>query len=444
VDEDDPELAQAALKIQAVQRGKKDRLEVEQIRREKDDKLKVQKHEEASAAAAAQSSQATTDAEDPELAQAAVKIQAVQRGKKKRQELEQKRNEKEAPRPKYAASARQSGQLAPDDEDPELTQAAVKIQAVQRGKKKRKEVEQLRRGNEEARTAPASQNHQSIADEEDPELTQAAVKIQAVQRGKKKRKEVEQIRREKDGALAPKQGGVGHTSVVPSSSGHEREERLQYGASQCFEAEEDAGSRPNTGHLQYGASQCFEDDEDEAAVVAKRAGIAGSESPLALSEGNAEDEDDAGIYDDEGFEATEQLSDDFEDESTTKDAASPNPIATTTTQAGPKAVDEEDEDNYEDDDEYEDVDFEDDAEANVELDDDEPEIKYSYQDDSDEELLPSPPTSAPTEVSKQTATTASSKAAPSKASAKGLDMGDYDEFDDNIFEDDSEGDDICD
>jgi len=348
--EDDPELAQAALKIQAAQRGKKDRQEVDKMRREQDDNLKVPL-----VAPVGESDRLIADAEDPELAQAAVKIQAVQRGKKQRQELAQIRGGKELTLP-----------------------------------------------NDEAEYSSPAWRSSSAPDEEDPELIQAAVKIQAAHRGKKDREEIEQIRRRQDGSVVPTQGsGVGHTDRVPSASGHERQERLQYGASQCFESEEEETSRPATGH-HYRASQCFEDDEE----VAKGAGIVGAEFPVALSEGNADDDDDAGIYDDDGFEATEheQLSDDFEDESTTKDNASPSPIAA----SGIQAVDEDDEDRYHDDDEYENVDFEDDDEPNVEINDDEPEIKYSYQDDSDE---------------------------------AGLDMGEYDEFDADLFEEDSEGDD---
>jgi len=52
-----------------------------------------------------------------------------------------------------------------------------------------------------AAEAPAEQSGQTTAEFEDPELALAAVKIQAVHRGKKERQEVHQVRREKEEAL---------------------------------------------------------------------------------------------------------------------------------------------------------------------------------------------------------------------------------------------------
>jgi len=171
--EDDPELAQAALKIQAVQRGKKDRQEVTQLRGEKDE----------AARQAAEAKQACElAAQDPELSQAAVKIQAIQRGKQDRKEVEMRKATNEATR--LAATAveaevplqSQNDVLGANaEEDPELSQAASKIQAIQRGNKERQEVQQIRK-----------------------EKEGAVVKMQAAQRGKKDRKEVEKMREEKN------------------------------------------------------------------------------------------------------------------------------------------------------------------------------------------------------------------------------------------------------
>jgi hypothetical protein len=235
--DEDPELSQAASKIQAIQRGNKERQEVQQLRKEKES--------------------------------AVVKMQAVQRGKQDRQEVKKMREEgankqsmnsvqglaSNAPLSKVEdlrlkagelfIRAHQSGDLAsviatlqdkavvetkidgevvdiekmrlqmranllslsesgkleqaldaliakdPAASDPELAQAAVKIQAVHRGKADRKEVEQKRKEREDA-----------------IETECAVVKIQAVQRGKQERREVEQIRKEKEEAVETEKAAV--------------------------------------------------------------------------------------------------------------------------------------------------------------------------------------------------------------------------------------------
>ena len=158
-DDDLEEQAAAAVKIQAVHRGKQARKELQEKR---------------------------------EQEAAAVKIQAVHRGKQARKELEEKR--RDVPEAPPAESAVESDSAAvesmveelvdevsastepvggaDDDDLEEQAAAAVKIQAVHRGKQARKELQEKR------------------------EQEAAAVKIQAVHRGKQARKELEEKRRD--------------------------------------------------------------------------------------------------------------------------------------------------------------------------------------------------------------------------------------------------------
>jgi len=158
-DDDLEEQAAAAVKIQAVHRGKQARKELQEKR---------------------------------EQEAAAVKIQAVHRGKQARKELEEKRRDVPEAPPAESAVESDSADVesmveelvdevsastepvggADDDDLKEQAAAAVKIQAVHRGKQARKELQEKR------------------------EMESAAVKIQAVHRGKQARKELEEKRRD--------------------------------------------------------------------------------------------------------------------------------------------------------------------------------------------------------------------------------------------------------
>ena len=84
-----------------------------------------------------------------------------------------------------AAEGRAGGAPGADDsasDDPELTAAALKIQASARGRAARKEVTRMREAEEE---------------------TRAAIKIQAVHRGKAARKEVEAMREDQEAQEPP-------------------------------------------------------------------------------------------------------------------------------------------------------------------------------------------------------------------------------------------------
>eukprot|EP01006_Ploeotia_vitrea_P058038 TRINITY_DN68681_c0_g1_i1.p1 TRINITY_DN68681_c0_g1~~TRINITY_DN68681_c0_g1_i1.p1 ORF type:complete len:701 (-),score=118.41 TRINITY_DN68681_c0_g1_i1:862-2964(-) len=153
----------AALKIQAVQRGRAARKE-----------LKEQK-------AAAQPPQQAQDEElpdlnDPEMQAAALKIQAVQRGRAARKEIKDQ---------KAATQPPQEEDDLPDLNDPEMQAAALKIQAVQRGRVTRKELET------KAKEKQPEPQEEELPDLNDPEMQAAALKIQAVQRGRAARKQVQ-------------------------------------------------------------------------------------------------------------------------------------------------------------------------------------------------------------------------------------------------------------
>ena len=181
----------AAAKIQAVHRGKQARKELQEKR---------------------------------EQEAAAVKIQAVHRGKQARKELEEKR--RDVPEAPPAESAVESDSAAVDtmveelvdevsastepvggadnDDLEEQAAAAVKIQAVHRGKQARKELQEKRE--QEAAAVKIQAVHRGKQArkelEEKREMESAALKIQAVHRGKQTRMELRK-ERERDAVLKP-------------------------------------------------------------------------------------------------------------------------------------------------------------------------------------------------------------------------------------------------
>ena len=199
----------AALKIQAMHRGKKAR---EQLRKDRDEEeaaaLKIQAMHRGRKTRQELSRQKEADAEEQELTAAALKIQAVHRGRKTRMELlKQKQEEEEeltAAALKIQAVHRgrktRMELLKEKQEKEELTAAALKIQAVHRGKKTRMELLRERREREEMEAAAVKiqavhRGKSARADllkekQEREELTAAATKIQAVHRGRVVRKNV--------------------------------------------------------------------------------------------------------------------------------------------------------------------------------------------------------------------------------------------------------------
>ena len=169
-DVDLDEQAAAAVKIQAMHRGKQARGEMQ---------------------------------EQKEQTAAAVKIQAVQRGKQARKELEEQK-EQTAAAVKIQAMHRGKQARKELEEQKEQTAAAVKIQAVHRGKETRMELRRERE--EQAELAAAALKIQAVhrgeqtrmelrkQREEEQEQAAAALKIQAVHRGKQTRMELRKER----------------------------------------------------------------------------------------------------------------------------------------------------------------------------------------------------------------------------------------------------------
>jgi len=141
--------------------------------------------------------------------EAAIKIQAIARGHRDRKRVATIKAQKEAS-PEVAtaeAEAEEQGAEAPEPEqeqggdagaegqaetEDDAHAAATKIQAVHRGRRDRKRVKQLKEERQ------ASQKQVQPAGGQDEEM--AAVKIQAVARGHRDRKRVATIKQEKHGA----------------------------------------------------------------------------------------------------------------------------------------------------------------------------------------------------------------------------------------------------
>ena len=168
---------EAVVKIQAVQRGRKARAKVDRLK-------EAQSHVAESGGDAENGDEELESGYDDYDEEAVVKIQAVQRGRKARAEVEALR------------SGQQTGQPETERPEPDETfddydeEAVVKIQAMQRGRKARAEVEALRSG----QTGQPETEEPMPGVQFDDYDEEAVVKIQAVQRGRKARAEAEALR----------------------------------------------------------------------------------------------------------------------------------------------------------------------------------------------------------------------------------------------------------
>ena len=206
----------AAVKIQAVHRGKQARKELEEKRRDvpeappaasavESDSAAVESMVEELVDEVSASTEPVGGADNDDLeeqAAAAVKIQAVHRGKQARKELEEKR-EQEAAAVKIQAVHRGKQARKELEEKREMESAALKIQAVHRGKQARKELEEKREMESAALKIQAvhrgKQTRMELRKERE-EQAAAALKIQAVHRGKQTRMELRKEREEQAAA----------------------------------------------------------------------------------------------------------------------------------------------------------------------------------------------------------------------------------------------------
>ncbi|XP_048254403.1 abnormal spindle-like microcephaly-associated protein homolog isoform X2 [Haliotis rufescens] len=180
IDLNDPDVEKAAIKIQAGFKGFKARKEVQEVK-SKDSEQPQEKTEEDEIA--------DIDLKDPELASAATKIQASFRGHKARKDVTEKKAHRDQDRETEAGYV--------DDEivdvdlnDPDVSKAAVKIQAGFRGHLARKNMQNYKVEDEAAPETANKPVDEEIVDIDlaDPEVSKAALMIQAGFRGRMFRK----------------------------------------------------------------------------------------------------------------------------------------------------------------------------------------------------------------------------------------------------------------
>jgi Ca2+-binding EF-hand superfamily protein len=224
-DDDLKEQAAAALKIQAVHRGKQARKELQEKREMEAAAVKIQ--------AVHRGKQARKEMQEKhEMEAAAVKIQAVHRGKQARKEMQEK-HEMEAAALKIQAVHRgKQTRMELRKEREEQEAAALKIQAMHRGKQTRME---LRKEREEQEAAAlkiqamhrGKQTRMELRKERE-EQEAAALKIQAMHRGKQTRME---LRKERERAAVLKPASSSRRNKVaplPLSGGKDEEDTYRH------------------------------------------------------------------------------------------------------------------------------------------------------------------------------------------------------------------------
>ena len=235
IDLDDPEVNEAATKIQASFKGKKARDEVKKMKENIELEIDAEKKEQVEVDAATVEEEIDIDLDDPEVNEAATKIQASFKGKKARDEVKKMKEEKEVEESTNKeedekTEERNDEEIDIDLDDPEVNEAATKIQASFKGKKARDEVKKMKEEkdtlvseNKTDDTEAATTMEEEIdIDLDDPEVNEAATKIQASFKGKKARDEVKKMKEEKevDDAINKEE----HEKVEEAAKENEEEE----------------------------------------------------------------------------------------------------------------------------------------------------------------------------------------------------------------------------
>ncbi|XP_060585649.1 merozoite surface protein 9-like isoform X2 [Ruditapes philippinarum] len=189
IDLNDPEVAQAALKIQTGFRGHLARKEVNALKESKteqktEEKVDDKKEEE----------EVDIDLKDPEVEKAALKIQAGFKGMQARQEIKAIKDAQESEKKEET----EEETVDIDLNDPETEKAALKIQAGFKGFQTRKEIQAKKDAKSQETTETTEEKTEEKKEEEekvdidlnDPEVEKAATKIQAGFKGFKTRQEI--------------------------------------------------------------------------------------------------------------------------------------------------------------------------------------------------------------------------------------------------------------
>jgi len=208
IDLDDPEVTAAATKIQAGYKGMRTRREVKKMKettgdenKEKEeidiDTIEKMKDEEVEDDQLNDETEIDIDLNDPEVEFAATKIQAGYKGMKARREVKKLKEDAQDDRPNVEP------EIDIDMNDPEVELAATKIQAGYKGMRARREVKKMKMNEDDDERdiiTPKVENQEDEIDIDlnDPEVDQAASKIQAGYKGMRARKEVRKIREEKE------------------------------------------------------------------------------------------------------------------------------------------------------------------------------------------------------------------------------------------------------